>query len=200
MAMAFADFDLKTAVQRFQLSENRKTDLFNGVEPIEPSDHLRGWLAEFAPVALGVNTERARREYIIAPILAEVKRRSQVEINVLPGVLLSVDPAQGLTGYGDYLVTRSAEFYYVQAPLAAVVAAKREDLIAGLGQCVAEMVAIRLFNERKGTPIPAVYGCITSGNNWRFLKLKENDLFIDLPEYYLDDVVKLLGILIGIAN
>ncbi len=129
-----------------------------------------------------------------------MKRRSQVEINILPGVLLNVDPAQGLTGYCDYLITRSAEFYYVQAPLAAVVEAKREDLSAGLGQCVAEMVAIRLFNEREGTPIPAVYGCVTSGNNWRFLKLKENDLFIDLPEYYLDDVAKLLGILIGIAS
>lgn len=68
--MVFADFRLKTAVKAFELSEERRTDLFRHVEPIEPSEHLRGWLAEFAPVAVGINTEQARREYIIAPILA----------------------------------------------------------------------------------------------------------------------------------
>jgi hypothetical protein len=64
MPTAFAEFDLKTAVYRFQLSENRKTDLFKNVELIEPSDHLRGWLAEFAPVALGVNTNQASTQPI----------------------------------------------------------------------------------------------------------------------------------------
>ena len=47
----------------------------------------------------------------------------------------------------------------MEAPIVAVVEAKKEDLIAGLGQCVAEMVAIQMFNEREGTPMPAVYGC-----------------------------------------
>jgi hypothetical protein len=78
--MVFADFQLKTAVKAFDLSEDGKTDLFRDVEPIEPSEHLRGWLAEFAPVALGINTEQARRENIIAPILSESKRRAKVEI------------------------------------------------------------------------------------------------------------------------
>jgi hypothetical protein len=200
MIMAYADFDLKTAVRRFQLSEDRKTDLFKDVEPIEPSHYLRDWLAEFAPIALGINTEQARREYIIAPVLAEAQRRSQVEITVLPGVLLTVEPAQGLTGYCDYLIARSPEFYYVQAPLVAVVEAKKEDLIAGLGQCAAEMVAIQLFNEKEGTPWPVVYGCVTSGNLWKFLKLKGSDLFIDLPEYHLPEVAKLVGILVHMAR
>ena len=50
--------------------------------------------------------------------------------------------------------------------------------------CRAEMVAIRLFNDREGTPLPAVFGCVTSGSIWRFLKLEKSTLFIDLPEYY----------------
>jgi hypothetical protein len=119
--MAFADFELKTALKSFELSEERRTDLFHHVEPIEPSDYLRGWLAEFAPVAVGINTEQARREYIIAPILAEAERKSRVEINVLPGVMLSVDTAKGLTGYCDYLIARSPEFYFVKSPVVAVV-------------------------------------------------------------------------------
>ncbi len=67
--MAFGDFDLKTAVQKFGLTEHRNTDLFAAVEPLEPSELLRAWLDELAPVALGVNSEKARSEFIIAPVL-----------------------------------------------------------------------------------------------------------------------------------
>jgi hypothetical protein len=79
----------------------------------------------------------------------------------------------------------------------AVVEAKKEDPVAGLGQCAAEMVAIRLFNEREGTPVAAVFGCVTSGSNWRFLKLEGARLSIDRPEYYLRDAAKILGILVN---
>src|SRR5204863_1338801 len=123
--------------------------------------------------------------FIIAPMLAETKLRAGGSVNVLPGVTFEVDKGQGLTGFCDFLIARSPEIYYLQGPRVAVVEAKKEDLVAGLGQCVAEMVAIRLFNEREGTPLPAVFGCITSGSSWRFLKLEESKLVIDKSEYYL---------------
>jgi len=74
--MSYADYDLRTAVQTFGLTEGRDTDMFAAVNPLEPSEFLRIWLDEFAPLALGVNTERARSEFIIAPMLAETQRRS----------------------------------------------------------------------------------------------------------------------------
>jgi hypothetical protein len=197
--MAFADFDLKTVVQKFGLTEDRNTDLFASVESLDPSDFLRIWLTKFAPVALGVNSEKARSEFIIAPVLAEAKLRAGSTMNVLPGITLDVDKQQGLTGFCDFLVARSEEIYYLQAPILAVVEAKKEDIVAGLGQCAAEMVAIRLFNEREGTPLPAVFGCVTSGSIWRFLKLEGTTLYIDRPEYYLRDAAKILGILVSIA-
>lgn len=198
--MAFADFDLKRAVNTFGLIEDRDTDLFAEIEPMVPGEFLRGWLEEFAPVALGVNSEKARSEFIIAPILAEAKRRAGGSVNVLPGVTFEVDKEQGLAGFCDFLIARSPEIYYVQGPILAVVEAKREDLVGALGQCAAEMVAIRLFNEREGTRIPAVFGCVTSGSNWRFLRLEESTLSIDQPEYYLRDLAKILGILVGITR
>jgi hypothetical protein len=198
--MAYADFDLKTAVQTFGLREYRDKDLFAKVAPLEPSDFLRIWLDEFAPIALGVNTEKARSEFIIAPMLAETRRRSKTPVNVLPGVSFEVDKERGLSGFCDFLIARSPEFFYVKGPIVAVVEAKREDLVAGLGQCVAEMVAIQVFNEREGTPVPVVHGCVTSGNIWRFLRLEGNTYFIDLPEYYLHDAAKILGILVHIAS
>jgi hypothetical protein len=198
--MAFGDFDLKRAVNTFGLTEERNTDLFAGVEPLEPSEFLRIWLDEFAPLALGVNSEKARSEFIITPFLAETRRRVGGAVNVLPGVTFEVDKEQGLAGFCDFLIVRSAEIYYVQGPILAVVEAKREDLVSGLGQCAAEMVAIRLFNEREGTPIPAVFGCVTSGSIWRFLKLEGQALFIDQPEYYLRDAAKILGILVSMTR
>src|SRR5438105_2767875 len=133
--MSFSDFDLKTAIETFGLEEDRRTDLFSAVESLEPSEFLVAWLKEFAPVALGVSSEKARSEYIITPMLAEAKRRAGTEVNVLPGVTLDVDRERGLTGFCDFLIARSAEFYYLKAPLLAVVEAKREDIVAGLGQC-----------------------------------------------------------------
>lgn len=198
--MSFSDFDLKTAIQTFALTEERDTDLFAAVEPLEPSEFLRVWLEKFAPVALGVNSEKARSEFIITPILGEMKLRMGNSVNVLPGVTLDVDKAKGLVGFCDFLIARSPEYYYLQSPVIAIVEAKKEDLIGGLGQCGAGMVAIQLFNERDGTPVPEVFGCVTSGTNWRFLKLKESKLFIDKPEYYLCDVAKILGILVHIAQ
>jgi hypothetical protein len=105
-----------------------------------------------------------------------------------------------LAGFCDFLIARSREIYYVQGPIVAIVEAKKEDLVGGLGQCAAEMVAIRLFNEREGTPLPAVFGCVTSGSIWRFLKLDQSKLFIDRAEYYLRDAAKILGILVSIAR
>ena len=198
--MAYSDFDLKTAVRAFDLIEDADADLFAAVEPLEPNPYLVGWLAEFAPVALGVNTEMARSNYIITPILVESIRRAGPSANVLPGVGFDVDRAQGLTGFCDYLISRSAEFYYVQAPIIAVVEAKKEDLIGGLGQCAAEMVAIRLFNEREQSVVPVVHGCVTSGSNWRFLKLEGQILSIDRLEYHLRDLAKILGILVSVIR
>jgi hypothetical protein len=198
--MAYSDFDLRTALQKFSLTEERDTDLFATVEPIEPGDFLKVWLDKFAPVAIGINTERARSEFIIAPVLAEAKLRAGANVTVLPGVALDVDKAQGLAGYCDYLIARSPEFFYLRAPIVAVVEAKKEDLIAGLGQCAAEMVAIRMFNERDGVPTPVVFGCVTSGSVWRFLKLDGSKLIIDRPEYYIQNAARILGILVSVTR
>ena len=133
--MAYSDFDLGTAVDTFGLREERNVDLFAGVAPLEPSEYLRDWLKDFGPLALAVSTELARSVYIIAPLLAEAQRRAAGPVHVFPGIALDADKDRGLNGYCDYLVVRSEQIYYLRSPLAAVVEAKREDIIGGLGQC-----------------------------------------------------------------
>lgn len=198
--MAYSDFDLRTAVREFGLQEDRDADLFPHVAPLEPSEFLRGWLDEFGPVALGVNTEAARREFVIAPILAEAKRRAAGPVNIFPGIALDADRARGLTGYCDYLIVRSAEYYYLQQPLIAVVEAKREDVVGGLGQCAAAMVGMRVFNERDGTVLSPLYGCVSSGSVWRFLRLDGPVLAIDRREYHLSETATILGVLVEVMG
>lgn len=198
--MAYSDFDLKKVTEDFGLVREQPASLFANVAPVEPSEELRRWLAEFAPLALGFGSEMARSTFIITPVLAEAKRRCGRPVSVIPGLTFDVDKARGLTGVCDYILAYSSDAFTLCAPVFAAVEAKKEDMTGGLGQCAAELVAIRLFNEKEKTPLPAVYGCATSGSVWRFVKLEGNTLFIDLTEYHLGDLPHLLGILVHIAG
>ena len=198
--MAYSDFDLRKALTDFQLTDQTDLDLFAGVSPVVPGTNLSEWLNEYSRLALGVGSEKARSEYLITPILSEARQAAGRTFNFLPGVTFDVDKSRGLSGICDYLVARSTEVYFVRGPLLAVVEGKKDNINDGLGQCVAEMVAIQLFNERENTPLSAVYGCVTTGNLWRFLKLEGTTLFIDKTEYYLSNLPAILGILVSIAN
>jgi hypothetical protein len=198
--MAYSDFDLKTVRERFGLTTDERRDLFSSVAPVELSSRLREMLDEWAPVAVGMNTEKARSEMIIAPILMEAVQRVKQPVGLFSGVIFDVDKEQGLNGTCDYLLTRSEERFYVSHPVVAIVEAKKEDIPGGLGQCVAGMLAARLYNEREGTNEPSIYGCVTTGSIWRFLVLEGTTVLIDRPEYYLYQVGQILAILIQLLT
>jgi hypothetical protein len=130
----------------------------------------------------------------------EVYQRNQPEIGFFSGVDFTVDDKQGLSGVCDFLFTRSREHSVIVAPVFAVVEAKKEDLKPGLGQCIAELVAARLFNERKGTAIEALYGVVTTGTNWQFVKLLGQTDYLDREERYLNGARQILGILFHIVK
>ena len=73
--------------------------------------------------------------------------------------------------------------------------AKNENIKAGLGQCIAEMVAAELLNLREGNPVESICGAVTTGTNWKFLKLINTNVFIDQRDYYINEVNQVLGIL-----
>ncbi len=146
-------------------------------------------------IAIASNSEKARSEMIIAPILVEFKRNFGEEINLFSGVNFTVDETQELNGICDFLITHSPEKLIISAPIITLVEAKKEDLNAGLGQCIAEMVAAQIFNQQENNNISLILGVVTSGTNWRFLKLEDANIYIDLSEYYLSDINKILGIL-----
>ncbi len=62
------------------------------------------------------------------------------------------------------------------------------------------MYAASLFNEKEGQPLAAIYGAVTTGNTWKFLKYENQMAYIDLADYYIADVNKLVGILVAMIS
>ncbi|GAB1543222.1 hypothetical protein NUACC21_58960 [Scytonema sp. NUACC21] len=58
------------------------------------------------------------------------------------------------------------------------------------------MVAAQRFNAAKNRPIPIIYGSVSNGTQWRFLKLEDNMVTIDLTDYPLPPVERILGMLV----
>src|SRR5215813_1192264 len=194
--MAYSDFVLKKVRNNFGLKIDERPDLFAEVIPVQPSVTLANALAETALLAIAINTEKARSEMLITPVLLEVWQRAQSQISLFSGTEFNVDEARGLTGYCDYILSRSKEQLTINAPVVMIVEAKNENLKGGLGQCIAEMIAAQLFNEREGNAIDTIYGAVTTGEIWKFLKLVGAVASIDLSDYYIvRDVPKILGIL-----
>ena len=170
------------------------------ITPINPSATLTDFLANSLPVAVATGSEKARSEMIITPVLLEVRKILQQNISLFSGEDFTVDYESGLDGICDYLISRSPEMLEIEAPAVAVVEAKKADLKTGIGQCVAEMVAMQKFNEAKGKPISVIYGSVSNGTQWRFLKLEEKIVSIDLNDYALPPVDEILGMLVWMVR
>jgi len=195
--MADSDFKLSEIIQKFELTLNEVSGLFADVPEEEPSNLLTTILKENVDLAVSINTKKARSEMIISPILLEVRRKLNNEISLFSGVDFNVDNQQGLNGFCDFLISLSKEQLFIRAPIITLVESKNENLKLGLAQCIAEMLAAQLFNEQKQNAIKIVYGAVTIGTIWQFLKLEDKTISIDLTEYYIKDVKKILGILIS---
>ncbi|OYE06391.1 hypothetical protein [Nostoc sp. 'Peltigera membranacea cyanobiont' 232] len=193
--MAYSDFKLIEVIDSFGLVIHESSGLFANVQEQECSDLLSTILRENVDLAVAISSEKARSEMIISPILLEIRRKFNYEISFFSGVDFTVDSQRGLNGFCDFILSLSSEQLLVRSPVIVLVESKNENLRSGLAQCIAEMVAAQLFNERGGNQIKAIYGAVTIGTIWQFLKLESNVVSIDLSEYYIKDIKIILGIL-----
>jgi hypothetical protein len=198
--MAFGDFTYPEVFARLGLTFDNVENMFAGVPPVAASAALVQQLAISTPLATTLNTEKARSEWMIAPILADFWGRYRGRIGLYSGVTFNADPEAGLTGFCDYLVSRSPQQFVVMPPVLVAVEAKNESIPGGLGQCVAEMVGAQRYNRRHDAPSDPIYGCVTTGTAWRFLRLSGTTLTLDLREYGIAEVDQLLGILAHVVG
>ncbi|WP_373546084.1 hypothetical protein [Chamaesiphon sp.] len=192
--MAYNNFTLADVTDRFEL--NLFGSPFCENLPVAiPSELFSAILSEWLPLARQARSEKAKSELLISPVLLEVRKLVHNSVELFSGEEFSVDRDLGLNGFCDFLLSKSTTPYLIQAPLVMLVEAKRGELDLGLGQCIAEMVAAQLFNASKGKAISVIYGSVTSGRLWQFLKLEEKNVTIDANEYQIMPVERILGIL-----
>lgn len=203
--MAYADFTLSSVTRQFGLTLETTTDLYSHVPEVTLDPAFLVRLDDEVSLALATSTEKARSEFIIAPILAEARRMAGRSFGLHSGIDFSVDPARGLSGVCDYILTRSPQQLFVEAPILMLVEAKNEDMKRGYAQCIAEMIAAQTFNAREADgPLPGVeaatiYGAVTIGNIWTFLELNQTTVRIDREEYHIEHVGKIMGILLHLT-
>ena len=194
--MAYNNFSLDMLIQQFGVRITSEVTVFAGVVPVPPSARLQETLDETMALALAVSTEKARSELIVSPVLVEAWRQFAGQVSLFSGVDFTVDPEVGLGGVCDFLFSLSPLQFVVQAPVVAVVEAKNDNLKSGLGQCIAELLAAQRFNARRGLELPRLYGVVTTGSLWKFLRLSGMEAVIDEAEYNIKQLDVILGILV----
>jgi hypothetical protein len=171
-----------------------QTDLlFQKISPIMPSDLLKTVLSK--NLQRHLRSEKAKSEFIIAPILAEIEERNQQTIALFSGYNFEVDKSLGLKGFCDFIFSKDPKSLNIAAPVFCVVEAKNDNLDIGISQCFAEMYAATIFNKQKKQQLSTVYGAVTTGYAWQFLRLENNIGTADTMVYSIDNLPLVIGIL-----
>lgn len=188
--MAYTDFTLEKVEKTLGVTAEG-VDLFPGLKAIA----VPGWLTDQLTrgMELALLSEKARSEFIVSPILLAARELTGKKVSIYSGQRFDVRPEQGLVGDCDFILVAGPPVPLLRAPLVTIAEAKKNDIEAGLGQCAAQMVAARLFNEQEGHTVPRVFGCVTTGEAWQFLRLDGAAIGIARTRYYIDNVGLLLA-------
>jgi hypothetical protein len=195
--MAYSDFRTVDQIQEtFDVSVTSGHALFRDVDVVAPTPQLADILAENTPLALNINTEKARSEMIITPVLIEVRKLFDRNISLFSGIDFNVDTQNSLNGYCDYIISHSPDQVFITEPIACIVEAKNENIKSAYPQCIATMIAAQIFNKKHKNAVEYILGVVTTGSNWKFLRLHGAAVLIDFDEYLISQVDKILGIFV----
>lgn len=193
--MAYRQFSLNSFCKKFTI-QPKELNLFGEVEieNIAPSDHLLTEIAQSKRIPY--LTEKAKSELFVTPILKFLTVHNNFQFSYFSGYVLNADKKEGLNGECDFIFSTATNTKELSTPIFNLVEAKNDNIEQGLGQCAAQMLGARRFNEKNdGAHLQTIYGCVTNSFEWVFLKLEENTLFIDTERYYLGNLNQLLGVL-----
>ncbi len=197
--MAFRDFTFPEVQDTLSLRVE-DADLFSTTPPFPVRKEIAEFISDGVDVATANSTEKAKSEFVIAPVLLELRRSLGSKFVLFSGLEFDVDASRGLNGYCDFILGRGPSQHILRSPFVAIVEAKNDLIRTGLGQCMAAMYAAGLSNERAGTPISAVHGVVSTGVAWKFLRMRGNVVTLDVPEYFIDNLPKIMGILRAIVE
>ncbi|MFM2344972.1 MAG: hypothetical protein RLZZ210_1584 [Pseudomonadota bacterium] len=192
--MSYSDYQYFKQIQKdFAINYQIVESLFPQIEIAYPSDFLIQIL-KIAKSLPSTHSEKSRSENLITPILWEVYQKQSGRITLFSGCKLNIN--EKLSGICDYIIANKKSLLELDSPIVCIVEAKHRTLEEGFAQAGAEMIASRIFNQKNDSNINIIYGVVTNGIDWRFLKLQDDILYIDQEIYFssTDYVAKLLGV------
>ena len=191
--MAYSDFTFAKLKKRFKITQE-SVYLFEGISiaPIAPSAKLLDDLKEAEQMPM--LTEKAKSEYLIAPFVKDLKRRHP-HLSIFSGYAFNIDIDNELSGAPDFIISKKPRIVEIEAPIFCIMETKNKTVEEGYAQCAAEMYAACLFNEQMSEPLTTIYGAVTNGFDWVFLKYENLTIQIDMNRYYLGNLPQLLGIM-----
>jgi len=195
--MAYSDFSVEQVLDTFALKLVEQ-ELFPSLAiATKASSWLIETLDKGKRFALTTSSEKAKSEFLIAPILLEVEAHFSEKIAIYSGKNLDGDRATGLFGECDFIIGKGSISTIISTPIIAIAEAKRDNLENGIGQCAAQICGAISYNKKhikqQETNIERVYGCVTTGNLWQFLKLENKTLTIDRNVIYLNELDRILS-------
>jgi hypothetical protein len=188
---SYSHFSLEDISNQFGI-QNKRQRLFDNIVEIPPSD----WLNNSLSIAeeLPIKSEKARSEMIVVPILVELRKLNNKFFTIYSGETLMADAEKGLKGECDFILAKDTGSFNINTPIIQVVEAKKNDVEIGIPQCAAQLIGANVYNQQRNTNLEQIYGCVTTGDDWQFLKLENNEILIDTRRYYLGNVAELLGV------
>lgn len=165
--------------------------------PVQP---LPEWLSTYLRIATMPATvsksEKSISEALIAPVLYAVRYANHTKISLFSGEpLYSAD----LGGICDFIIAARPNAFLPDPPIVILVEAKKLDLLAGIPQCIAEMRTAQCLNERANRSGP-VFGCVTIGTEWIFLKLEGDQAVIDPTIFFSSQLPEVLAVFQWMIN
>jgi len=191
--MAYSDFTLDRLIREFGVKVQGERFPFADAPAIAPS----AWLLEALLRAnnTGFGSEKSRSERLVSPVLLELSKLNHDAFAIISGGYLDVDPSHGLNGECDFILSFTRLQDLIQAPIFCITEAKKQDVEMGTAQCAAQLLGAARLNSQAQQPLPILYGCSTTGIEWRFLRFEDNTFFLDDTRYLINEPARLLGAL-----
>lgn len=166
---------------------NESLDLPLSKKEIVNFDVLDARLKEHL-IHISLENELTRREFLLAPILSEVRHITQSKLRSEYWFQFN----HQLRGSFDYLLKKEKNLVIAEA--------KQADLTRGFTQLAVEMIAI---DKAEATEKPVIYGAVTTGEEWRFGRLDRQTKIVyqDIRLMVLPtNLEEIMQILIGILQ
>lgn len=130
-------------------------------------------------------------ETMISPILTVVSKYN--DLPLWSHIRFDISEEDGLVGIPDYIADPVSDVgTTLVKPVLCVAEAKKDNFNEGWAQLLAELIAVKRFNNDDTMEI---FGIVTSGEIWKFGKLKEKLLTMEVvPFSALENLKKLFNI------